>query len=204
MRDAPFVYVTGGCRSGKSAYAQALAERAAPKRLYVATLEARESDPEIAERIRLHRAARGPGWRVYEPRPGEAPQLAARLASVARPGEAVLFDCLSVWAAGCMQGDAMPPDFAALCDDLLRSLWRLPGPVIVVGSEVGFGLAPDNKAGRAFRDMAGLAGQAAAALASHALLVVSGLPLLLKGPEEQWLFPSAATAPSLRPGGKGI
>ena len=187
-REFPFLFITGGCRSGKSAYAQQLAERLSPRRLYLATATA--WDEEMRERIRLHRQTRGEGWRTHEAGADSGNALPATLVGICRPGEALLFDCLTLWAAGCMQGDGPPLDFAAICDDLLQGLWQLPCPVIIVSNEVGMGVVPVSVAGRNFRDMAGLAGQKAAAMATAAFLLVSGIPLLLKG-----TLPPAETMP---------
>lgn len=178
-REFPFLFITGGCRSGKSAYAQRLAEQLSPARLYLAT--AVPCDDAMRERIRLHREARGPGWRTCETAPGNGAALADDLPGMCRPGESLLFDCLTLWAAGCMRGSASPPGFAAMCDRLLQCLWGLPCPVILVSAEVGMGVVPASEAGRNFRDMAGLAGQKAAATAQAALLMVSGIPLPVKG-----------------------
>ena len=174
----PFVFITGGCRSGKSAYAQRLAEHMSGERLYVAT--AVPHDQEMRERIRQHRRERGQGWRTYEAATGNA-LLAEELHAACRPGEAVLFDCLTLWAAGHMLDDRPPPSFAGTCDTLLMGLWALPCPVVMVSNEVGMGVVPQSAAGRAFRDMAGLAGQKAAALAPLVIMMVCGIPLAVKG-----------------------
>ena len=178
-RANPFVFVTGGCRSGKSAYAQRIAEALSPRGLYLATAQIR--DEEMRQRARRHQEARGPRWRLRELPPGAAPEVWQGLSLLARQDEALLFDCLTLWAAGRMIGESAPKDFSALCDDLLRCLWNLPNPVIMVSNEVGMGVVPDTAAGRAFRDMAGEAGQKAAAAATDVILMVSGLPLALKG-----------------------
>lgn len=180
-RSFPFCYVTGGCRSGKSAFAQRLAEAAAPSRLYIATCFTDDGDAEMAERIRLHQKARGKGWRHLEPDAATLPDLSLLLPQVARPGEALLLDCLSLWAASCMQGDKAPANFAERCKKLLHSLWELPCPVFIVGSQVGMGLVPQSRAARTFCDMAGLAGQQSAAMAQSVVFMVSGLPVLVKG-----------------------
>ncbi len=54
-------------------------------------------------------------------------------------------------------------------------------PVILVTNEVGWGIVPANELARRFRDAAGLLHQEIAVLADAAALVVSGLPLYLKG-----------------------
>lgn len=175
----PLIFVTGGCRSGKSAYAQALAEQLAPSCLYIAT--ARPVDDEMRERIRLHQQQRGPQWRVHEIESSRENKIQELLPGLARSGEAVLFDCLTLWAADQMRNGLPTAGFARECDSLLHALRRLPCPVILVSNEVGLGIVPPAKAGRSFRDMAGLLGQKAAALADTAVLMVCGLPLALKG-----------------------
>ena len=178
-RANPFVFVTGGCRSGKSAHAQRIAEALSPRGLYLATAQIR--DEEMRQRARRHQEARGPRWRLHELPPGADPEAWRGLSLIARPDEALLFDCLTLWVAGRMLGESAPEDFSALCDDLLRALWRLPNPVVMVSNEVGMGVVPETPAGRAFRDIAGEAGQKAAAMATDVILMVSGIPLALKG-----------------------
>ncbi len=55
---ARIILVTGGSRSGKSDYAQRLAESLAGRRAYIATSPV--IDSEMAERVEKHRAARDP------------------------------------------------------------------------------------------------------------------------------------------------
>lgn len=178
-RQLPFIFVTGGCRSGKSDFAQRAAEQLGPSRLFLAS--AAPCDDEMRERIRLHQSARGPGWRVHEIPPGGGGDIWKRLPALTIPGEPLLFDCLTLWAAGLMQGERAPDNFGDSCDRLLDALWRLPCPVIVVGNEIGMGVVPASASGRAFRDMAGLAGQKIAHKAQSVIMLVSGIPLALKG-----------------------
>jgi adenosylcobinamide kinase/adenosylcobinamide-phosphate guanylyltransferase len=178
-RPYPFVFVTGGCRSGKSAYAQRTAEKLSSRQLYLAT--AHICDEEMRQRVRRHQKARGTNWRLYELEAGAAKDLWHNLPCLIQPGETLLFDCLTLWVAGCMIEEKMPENFSAICGTLMSSLWNLPCPVVVVNNEVGMGVVPTAAAGRAFRDMAGEAGQKAAAMATTAILMASGLPLLLKG-----------------------
>jgi adenosylcobinamide kinase/adenosylcobinamide-phosphate guanylyltransferase len=168
--------VIGGARSGKSAHAEALALRLAGARgtcVYVATAEA--FDDEMRARIELHRARRGTAWRTRE-----APiDLAAAIAQEARPGRVVLVDCLTVWTGNLMHAGR---DVAADCAALVSALAAARGPVVLVASEVGLGIVPDNAMARAFRDHAGRLSQAIAAVATHVDLVAAGLPLALKRP----------------------
>lgn len=176
---APFIFVTGGCRSGKSAYAERVVKGYSSSCLYIATAQAH--DEEMRERIRLHQQARGGGWRLFESPVDEATTLAQRLSGLVLPGEAVLFDCLSLWTASCMKEDNIDPNFTHHCKQLMDALQKLGCPVVLVSSEVGMGVVPPTKAGRTFRDMAGTASQMAAQYASSVIFMVSGLPLLVKG-----------------------
>lgn len=165
------VLVFGGARSGKSAYAQALAEGAAGERLYLATAEA--SDDEMAERIARHQADRGAGWTTRE-----APMaLIEALAEEARPGRIVLVDCLTVWLANLMFADR---DADAEAERLAAALPRLAGPAILVSNEVGQGIVPENALARRFRDAQGRANRLAAEACDAVVWVAAGLPTLLK------------------------
>lgn len=199
-RAHPFILVAGGCRSGKSAFAQHLLETLVPNRIYAATAEVR--DPDMARRVAAHQAVRGQGWQTLEVPLGRLPEPAelAELAKSARPAEqtepaqpagtaaflpkncGLLFDCLSVWVAGRMETEPRGED--AVVGDIracLDRLYALPCPVVVVSSETGLGLVPASKEARDFRDLCGLAGQEAARTADTVIFMLCGLPLVLKG-----------------------
>jgi adenosylcobinamide kinase/adenosylcobinamide-phosphate guanylyltransferase len=175
---AAVVYVTGGARSGKSAFAQRLAERHAGSLLYVAT--AAIGDGEMAERVRRHRNARGDRWLTLE----EPLALAERLPAAATGCGAVLLDCVTLWLSNLLHQHG--EDAAAVLTEverLIATFALLPSPLYLVSNEVGDGIVPANPLARLFRDVAGEAGQKLAAAADEAYLVVAGLPLRLK-PEQ--------------------
>ncbi|MDR1360352.1 MAG: bifunctional adenosylcobinamide kinase/adenosylcobinamide-phosphate guanylyltransferase [Deltaproteobacteria bacterium] len=177
----PFVFVSGGCRSGKSAYAQSLAERYAGQApaLFLAT--AHLNDEETRARVAAHRLARGPLWRTLEPLPGGEAQLWRKLPALARGAGAVLLDSLTLWLSAAMENILDAEALGRSSSRLLLALRGLPCPVILVSDELGLGLAPADSGSRFFRDALGLANQQAARLATQAVLIISGLPLLLKG-----------------------
>lgn len=162
--------VLGGARSGKSTYAERLIGESGPA-LYLATAEA--GDAEMAERIRLHRARRGPGWETVE-EPLELPEALARCA---RPGRPILVDCLTLWLGNLMGAGR---DIDAATASLLAALAGAAGPVVLVSNEVGLGIVPATPLGRAFRDHAGRLNQAVAASATFVVFIAAGLPLILK------------------------
>jgi adenosylcobinamide kinase/adenosylcobinamide-phosphate guanylyltransferase len=165
------VLVFGGARSGKSAYALAVAEGAAPNRLYLATGSA--GDEEMAARIIRHQAERGAGWTTLE----EPLALAEALAAEARPGRVVLVDCLTFWLANATFAGL---DVAAEAAKLCAAIGALKGPAVFVSNEVGAGIVPETKMGRDFRDWQGRINQEAARACDGVVLVAAGLPMLLK------------------------
>ena len=163
--------VLGGARSGKSRYAEALIEAAAPESVYLATAEAR--DDEMAERIRRHRARRGARWRTIE----EPLDLAPRLLDLAQARQPILVDCLTLWLANLLEaGRNVDAEIAGL----IEALPRLAVPAVLVANEVGLGIVPENALARVFRDHAGRLNQAVAAGAQRIVFMAAGLPLVLK------------------------
>ncbi len=163
--------VLGGARSGKSAFAQGLAERSSERRVYVATGFA--GDDEMRERIARHRAERGAGWTTAEVRT----ELAAFIGATAGPSTVLLVDCVTFWLTNLMMAEA---DVAAAIDALARAATRAKGPLVFVSNEVGMGLVPETPMGRAFRDWQGRANQKLAAACDVVAFVAAGLPLWLK------------------------
>ena len=163
--------VLGGARSGKSLYAERRARALDGAPVYIATGQA--FDAEMAERIALHRAQRGPGWRTVE-----APlDLVDAVQREARAGQVVLVDCLTLWISNLMLADRDPEAETGL---LLDALGGVEGPVILVANEVGLGIVPDNALARRFRDAAGRINRRIAEIADEVQFIAAGLPLTLK------------------------
>ncbi len=165
------VLVLGGARSGKSRYAQALAEETGKAPVLIAT--ARIEDEEMAARVARHRDERGTAWRTIE----EATQLPQVLRREADEARILLVDCLTLWLSNIMLAGG---DAAAAATDLAESVPDLRGPVIFVTNEVGNGIVPDNALARRFRDDQGRLNQTMAAACDAVVLVTAGLPQLLK------------------------
>ena len=175
---APLVLILGGTRSGKSRFgrdrASALAAAAgSPDRVvYLAT--ALPGDPELDERISLHRHDRPAAWTTVE----VGADLAGAIGSADRDA-ILLLDGLTLWVSLAL-GDA-PAPVGEVTDGpiaaVLEALRSHRGPAVVVSDEVGLGLVPMDPVGRAFRDVLGIAHQRIALDADEVWFMVAGRPL---------------------------
>ena len=163
-------FVLGGARSGKSRYAESLITALPPPWVYVATAEA--GDDEMAERIKSHRERRGVQWRTIE-----APRELAKALSACGDGP-VLIDCLTLWLSNLMLAEANIEEETVQME---KTLVAAHGPVVLVANEVGSGIVPSYPLSRRFRDLQGVLNQRIAVRAERVILMVAGLPLLLKG-----------------------
>jgi len=175
------VLVTGGVRSGKSAFAEKLAGVFSDV-LYIATCEAK--DDEMVERIQAHRQRRPAGWATVEV-PLELAQTILRLDDES----CLLIDCLGLWVSNCLLVSeekhlADPEGFISEMREKTSALVALltsrQGESIVVTNEVGFGLVPPFKLGRIFRDCLGIVNATVAEACRDVYLCVVGLPISVK------------------------
>lgn len=168
---ASSLFVLGGARSGKSRYAQARAEAAGSRPVFVATAEA--FDDEMGERIARHRADRDARWTTVE-----APRdLPAAIDALNSRETALLVDCLTLWVSNMLLAEA---DISRASRQLCDAISHFDGTLILVANEVGLGIVPDNALARAFRDAAGQLNQSVAATVQEVVLITAGLPLTLK------------------------
>jgi len=168
------IFVLGGARSGKSTFAERLADECGGAALYVATAAA--GDDEMAERIAHHRARRPLSWLTLEVRVGLAAAINQALGNL-RDGEStVLVEDLTLLLSNLMPGG----DAEARAIAEVEALCVLPANLILVSNEVGMGIVPPYPSGRQFRDALGRLNQRAAALCDEAYFVVAGVPLRLK------------------------
>ncbi len=172
--------VLGGARSGKSAYALELArgflknESGTWERgLYIATAQA--LDGEMSKRIQAHREERGDAWHTLE----EPFDLAGALRACQGRHPVILIDCLTLWLSNLLGKDQDP--FEEWIRPFYKTLEACETPVIMVSNEVGMGVVPPEPLGRSFRDLAGRVHQDLAAACNRVVLVVAGLPMVLKG-----------------------
>ena len=174
---ARITLITGGARSGKSAYAQQLAEAGPAPRAYVATCP--PIDDEMRERIERHRRDReGRGWDTLE----EPLDLVGVLEGAAEYNT-LLVECLTLWVNNLMHeaGESFGEDeMARRAEALTDACAARSGLVVLVTNEVGLGVCPANALARRYRDLVGRLNQVVAARADRAVFMAAGLPLTLK------------------------
>lgn len=193
---AKIVLVTGGARSGKSAFAEEqLADR--ERVCYIATGLPREEDPEWQERIRLHQERRPASWTTQEQYAGLADWLREQSHPV------YLLDCATLLTSNSLFDLIAQhfPDKLELTEEnflsrqeqsfllqlleeewqeLLSTIRQTDAECWIVTDEVGLGIVPETRLGRFFRDVQGKINQLIAKEASEAYLVICGLAQQLK------------------------
>jgi len=167
--------ILGGARSGKSALALQRALASGRNVTFIATATA--GDAEMATRIERHKADRPAHWALIE----EPIALAEVLLQHANEQACLLVDCLTLWLCNLLAGETIDEtQFIAQRDVLLKVLPQLPGHIIFVSNEVGFGITPMGQINRRFVDEAGRLHQQLASVCDQVTLTVAGLPLPLK------------------------
>ncbi len=169
------IFVTGGARSGKSHFAQCLANDLKGNKVFVATAE--PLDEEMKARIESHQRERPSGWDTLE----EAKQLSMALNNCDGKYEVILIDCLTIWISNLLVNNSFSEqEIVNELKILIDSCKTINATVIIVSNEVGSGIVPDNKISRIFRDITGKANQEIAHIADEVYLVVAGISLAIK------------------------
>lgn len=170
------VLITGGARSGKSRYAEERAREVGARLLYVATGEAK--DEEMAQRIAEHKKRRGNRWLTVE----EPEKVAAALLKHRGEIDCAVVDCLTLWVSNVL----LRQDEKAVTKKVEELIERLPlidFQVFLVTNEIGSAIVPDNPLARSFRDLVGWVNQRVAQAADEVVLMVAGLPVIVKREE---------------------
>lgn len=181
------ILVLGGSRSGKSEFAEKIAERSGKRIIYIATAAIR--DEEMAERVKLHQRRRPKDWVTVE----EEKDVLGVLGRGVKE-DVFLLDCATIWLTNLLldqqhsgadiapnkKGTQIMEQVASLAETVESGL-----DLIVVSNEVGLGIIPEHPLGRLFRDLAGKANQVLASRADSVYLVVAGIPMEIKSERQK-------------------
>lgn len=173
MPRSKIIFVLGGVRSGKSAFAVSLASRSRKPIYFIAT--AKPKDKEMKERIQRHRKARPASWVTLEP----ARDMMSILEEIPA-GRTAILDCLTLWISRMVMERISEESILTKVKDFLMKARAMRFDLIVVSNEVGEGIVPATRLGRVFRDVAGLVHQEVARLAQAVYQVTAGVPVRIK------------------------
>ena len=180
--------ILGGARSGKSSFAEKIAENLGKKEVvYLATAQA--LDQEMEERIKHHQNQRPKDWKTVE----EPIEVNKVLESIEK-GKTVLMDCLTLYISNMiLKKEELNDDENNLQQkvniekEIIEEIKKIITTakardlnLIIVSNEVGQGVVPNNELGRLFRDIAGRANQFTADKVDKVFLTVAGFPLDIK------------------------
>jgi len=176
------VLILGGARSGKSSYAQSLAEATGKSVTFLATAQA--LDEEMSTRIQKHRAERPLNWETLEIPFDIASQVQVK-------SNVVILDCVTLLISNLLmqfvKNDLVDeaPFMAAVQKEIneLISMLRAREQEqdwLIISNEVGLGLVPAYQMGRVYRDAIGWANQRLAREANKVIFMAAGIPTVIK------------------------
>ncbi|OCK42271.1 adenosylcobinamide kinase/adenosylcobinamide phosphate guanyltransferase [Tenacibaculum soleae] len=164
-------YISGGERSGKSSYAQQLAESLSDSPFYLAT--SRIWDADFKKRVDRHVSDRDERWTTIEEE--------KNISTVIPKKATVVIDCVTLWLTNFyVDTKNNVEESLRLATDEIDKLIEIDANIIIISNEIGMGLHADTKIGRKFTELQGWVNQYIAKKANKATFMVSGLPLTLK------------------------
>jgi adenosylcobinamide kinase/adenosylcobinamide-phosphate guanylyltransferase len=168
------ILVTGPSRSGKSEWAEHLAEAIAQQKqlsvVYVATSQEDANDPEWQARLEKHRDRRPLHWQTLAVPTDLSLAITQNLAS-----NCLLIDSLGTWVANLLSQDEN--QWQLTQQELLENLQNSSQNIILVAEETGWGVVPAYPIGRQFRDRLGNLTREIGAIADKVYLVTGGYVL---------------------------
>nr|BFF41159.1 bifunctional adenosylcobinamide kinase/adenosylcobinamide-phosphate guanylyltransferase [Tenacibaculum mesophilum] len=164
-------YISGGERSGKSSYAQKLAESLSDSPIYLAT--SRIWDEDFQQRVNRHVSDRDERWTTVEEEKW--------LSKVISEKQTVVVDCVTLWLTNFFVDTKYDIEKALeIAKEEINKLVEIDANIIIISNEIGMGLHANSESGRKFTQLQGWTNQYIAKLADKATFMVSGLPLTLK------------------------
>ncbi len=164
--------VTGGQRSGKSSYAQNLALSQTPNPVYLAT--SRIWDEEFRKRVERHQRNRGPEWTNIE----EEKFLSRHNLE----GRVIVIDCVTLWGTNFFFDNNSDVELSLTqLKEEFRKFTDQQASFIFVSNEIGLGGVATDEVQRKFTDLQGWLNQYIALQADQVVLMVSGIPVKVKG-----------------------
>lgn len=166
-------FITGGERSGKSSYAENLAKGLSENPMYVAT--ARKWDDDFQKRIDRHQKDRDERWINIEKE--------KFLSEIDFSGKVAVIDCVTLWLTNFFVDTK---NDVQLCLEQAKAefdaiVLQKNSTIIIISNELGMGVHAETPIGRKFTELQGWMNQYLAKRADTVLLMISGIPITIKG-----------------------
>ncbi|MBE7047789.1 MAG: bifunctional adenosylcobinamide kinase/adenosylcobinamide-phosphate guanylyltransferase [Ruminococcaceae bacterium] len=182
------IMVIGGKRSGKSDFAQGLAEGFGDSILYIATLVP-EDDEEVKSRIAYRKAMRPSGWDTLEIYDG----IAAHIAEFGGAYDGIVLDRISVMVTQLLGAyneswESVPLSAVLEIEKTIQQETRqvvkaaksVSAPVIIITNELGMGSRPADRFHKIRRDITCRVNTKLAAQADEVYFMMAGIPMKIK------------------------
>lgn len=168
-------FLLGGARSGKSSYAEKMAQEMSRNVAYLATSEI--IDEEMEKRVAVHKKRRPAAWKTYEienrhPAPEDMEKIFDKI--LENMHDVVLIDCITILLFRIIhkfkideaeitsskmekQAEKEVKEFFSRFLEMCRDISEKRNiKFIIVSNEVGTGIVPAYPLGRIFRDIMGM------------------------------------------------
>lgn len=165
-------FITGGERSGKSSYAQELAQSLSKNPMYVAT--ARNWDGDFQKRIERHQGDRDETWINIEKE--------KFLSEIDFTNQVAMIDCVTLWLTNFyVDTKNNVEECLKLAQKEFDSISKSENAtIIIISNEIGMGVHASTEIGRKFVELQGWMNQYIAKRADKVTFMVSGLPMQVK------------------------
>lgn len=173
------IFITGGARSGKSRYAQQKALAISTNPVYVATAKVYAADEEFKQRVNRHISDRDERWTSIEEQ--------FYVSKLPLENKTVVVDCVTLWLTNFFSFHKY--DIEKSLEDFKKeidALQKINAIFFIISNEIGMGVHAETEIGRKFTDLQGWANQYVAGVADEAILMVSGIPMVVKSVNGQW------------------
>lgn len=180
--------VTGGSRSGKSSFSEKLCLNQSGKTVYIAT--SIPFDDEMRDRVNKHRKERDESWETIE----IYKDIYKEIKHMSNKYNTAILDCVTLLVNNLMFDYSLDIDRMSIdeidelkeyiylqIEKLLEEIRKSNLYFVFVTNELGMGIMPDNKLSRVYSDIAGKVNQKIAEKSDEVYLVVSGIPMKIKG-----------------------
>lgn len=168
------IFITGPVRSGKSNLAVEIAKKTKKQVVFLATCK--PADREMQIRVQKHQESRPKSWQTIE----EDLRICSVLEKANSKDKTIIIDCITLWVSNLLMCGLNEECLLREVDNFTDTLKKTKSTVIIVSNEVGWGIVPENKLSRFFRDIIGIAHQKISRISDEVHLVVCGIPTRLK------------------------